>query len=76
MDARSPRSHGDLDLIGPELQSIQELDSDFDLALTGFDQDELNAYLFPEEETTGEEDLVSLPPVVAGRSARRPMALR
>src|SRR5208282_1994385 len=28
------------------------------------DQDELNAYLFPEEETSGEEDVVSLPPVV------------
>ncbi len=65
MDNRShDEATWDLDLIGPELQSIQELDSDFDLALTGFDQDELNAYLFPEEETTGEEDLVSLPPVV------------
>jgi len=30
--------------------------------LTGFDQDELNAYLFPPEETSGEEDLVALPP--------------
>src|SRR6202167_3904096 len=65
MDNRShEEATWDLDLIGPELQSIQELDSDFDLALTGFDQDELNAYLFPEEESTGEEDLVSLPPVV------------
>jgi ParB-like nuclease domain len=65
MDNRShDEATWDLDLIGPELQSIQELDSAFDLALTGFDQDELNAYLFPEEETTGEEDLVSLPPVV------------
>src|SRR6202522_2560651 len=65
MDNRShDEATWDLDLIGPELQSIQELDSDFDLALTGFDQDELNAYLFPEEETSGEEDLVSLPPVV------------
>src|ERR1700685_3570069 len=65
MDNRShDEATWDLGLIGPELQSIQELDGDFDLALTGFDQDELNAYLFPEEETTGEEDLVSLPPVV------------
>ena len=67
MDNRShDEATWDLDLIGPELQSIQELDSEFDLALTGFDQDELNAYLFPEEETSGEEDLVSLPPVVPG----------
>src|ERR1700691_5392022 len=65
MDNRShEEATWDLDLIGPELQSIQELDGEFDLALTGFDQDELNAYLFPEEETNGEEDLVSLPPVV------------
>ena len=65
MDNRShDEATWDLGLIGPELQSIRELDSDFDLALTGFDQDELNAYLFPPEETNGEEDVVSLPPVV------------
>jgi site-specific DNA-methyltransferase (adenine-specific) len=63
MDNRShDEATWDLDLIGPELQSIQELDSDFDLALTGFDQDELNAYLFPPEETSGEDDVVALPP--------------
>jgi len=36
MDNRShDEATWDLDLIGPELQSIQELDSDFDLALPG-----------------------------------------
>src|ERR1700691_2915449 len=65
MDNRShDEATWDLDLIGPELQSIQELDSEVDLALPGFDQDELNAYLFPPEETSGEEDMVALPPVV------------
>src|ERR1700684_2243874 len=64
MDNRShDEATWDLDLIGPELQSIQELDSDFDLALTGFSQVELNTYLFPEGESGGEEDVVSFPPV-------------
>jgi len=60
------RSHDEatwnLDLLGPELQSIQELDVDFDLALTGFDQEELNAYLYPADEASAEEDVVSEPP--------------
>jgi len=60
------RSHDEatwnLDLIGPELQSIQELCLDFDLALTGFDQEELNAYLFPPTEASAEEDVVLEPP--------------
>jgi DNA modification methylase len=60
------RSHDEttwnVDLIGPELQSIAELDADFDLALTGFDQEELNAYLYPAADTSPEEDVVPEPP--------------
>ena len=63
MDNRShDEATWDLDLIGPELQSIQELDADFDLALTGFDQEELNVYLYPATDTSAEEDVVSEPP--------------
>lgn len=63
MDNRShDEATWDMDLIGPELQSIRELDVDFDLALTGFDQEELNAYLFPAEEASTEDEIAAEPP--------------
>jgi DNA modification methylase len=63
MDNRShDEATWDLDLIGLELQSIQELDGDLDLELTGFDQEELNLYLYPPAEDSGEADVVLEPP--------------
>jgi len=77
MDNRShDEATWDLDLIGPELQSIQELDSDFDLALTGFDQDELNAYLVPARGNQRGRGSGLVAAGCPGHPARRPVALR
>jgi DNA modification methylase len=57
MDNRShDEAKWDLDLIGPELADLQGLD--FDLNLTGFDQDEIAEFLALEVEGLTDEDAV------------------
>lgn len=57
----------DEDLLKIEIQGIIELDSDFDLTLTGFEVSEIDLMLEPDDEPENEPPLPSLPEIPVSR---------